>query len=105
MNKKPIIIVSGEPNSIFLEIFFKSLKNKFKKPIILIVSKDLLIQQMKKLKFNFKINLLDKKNLNFKNLNNKKINIINVNLKFKKTFDTITEKSNIYLNECFKRIW
>ena len=26
MSKEPIIIVSGEPNSVFLEIFFKSLK-------------------------------------------------------------------------------
>ena len=28
MNYKPIIIVPGEPNSIFLEIFFKALKKK-----------------------------------------------------------------------------
>ena len=28
MNYKPIVIVAGEPNSIFLEIFFKSLKKK-----------------------------------------------------------------------------
>ena len=28
MNFKPILIVSGEPNSIFLEIFFKALKVK-----------------------------------------------------------------------------
>ena len=35
MNYKPIIIVSGEPNSIFFEIFFKTLKrSKFKKPDI-----------------------------------------------------------------------
>ena len=39
MNYKPIIIVGGEPNSIFSEIFFKSLKiKKFKSPIILIAS-------------------------------------------------------------------
>ena len=32
MNNKPIIIVNGEPYSIFLEIFFKSKKkNYFKK--------------------------------------------------------------------------
>ena len=50
---KPIIVAAGEPNSIFLEIFFKSLKkNKFKSPIILIVSENLLKKQMKK--FNFK---------------------------------------------------
>ena len=28
MNYKPIIIVAGEPNSIFSEIFFKSLRYK-----------------------------------------------------------------------------
>ena len=28
MNSKPILIVDGEPNSIFLEIFFKALKYK-----------------------------------------------------------------------------
>ena len=31
MNYKPIVIVNGEPNSIFLEIFFKALK-KIQKP-------------------------------------------------------------------------
>ena len=31
MGKEPIIVAGGEPNSIFLEIFFKSLKtNIFK---------------------------------------------------------------------------
>ena len=36
MRNKVILIVGGEPNSIFLEIFFKALiKNNFKKPIIL----------------------------------------------------------------------
>ena len=35
MKNEPIIIVAGEPYSIFLEIFFKSVKrNIFKKPII-----------------------------------------------------------------------
>ena len=39
MNYKPIIIVAGEPNSIFSEIFFKSLKyKKYKSPIIIIAS-------------------------------------------------------------------
>ena len=42
MNKKPIIVVAGEPYSIFLEIFFKSLKKNIKNPIILIASKNLL---------------------------------------------------------------
>ena len=40
MKFKPIIIISGEPKSIFFEIFFKSLKfKKYKSPIILITSK------------------------------------------------------------------
>ena len=51
MNYKPIIIVAGEPNSIFLEIFFKALKRKIKSPLILIASKKLIISQMNKLKF------------------------------------------------------
>ena len=52
MNYNPILIFSGEPNSIFLEIFFKTLKlKKIKSPIILISSKNLLDRQMKKLKF------------------------------------------------------
>ena len=56
MKNKPILIVAGEPNSIFLEIFFKSLKKlKIKKPLILISSKKLLKKQMKKLKFKKKI--------------------------------------------------
>ena len=41
MSRKPILIVAGEPNSIFLEIFFKSIgKNYFKSPLIIIVSKN-----------------------------------------------------------------
>ena len=102
MKSKPIIIVAGEPYSVFLEIFFKSLNaNNFKKPIILIVSKKLLINQMKKLKFNFKINLMDKNNLNFKNLERKKINIIDVDFKFKNSFSKISDKSNSYIKESF----
>ena len=51
MNYKPIIIVAGEPNSIFLELFFKSLRRNNLKTLILIASKKLLELQMKKLKF------------------------------------------------------
>ena len=52
MNYKPIIIVAGEPNSVFLEIFFKSIKqNHFKSPLILIASDKLVKLQMKKLNF------------------------------------------------------
>ena len=52
MKNKPIIIVPGEPKSIFFEILFKSLKkNKFKSPLIIISSIRLLKSQMKKFKF------------------------------------------------------
>ena len=51
MNYKPILLVAGEPNSIFLEIFFKAIKiKKFKSPLILIASHNLLKLQMKKLR-------------------------------------------------------
>ena len=61
MGKEPIIIVGGEPNSVFLEIFFKSLKtNSYKSPLIIIISKKLLQEQMKKLDFDFKINDINK---------------------------------------------
>ena len=57
MNRDPIIIVAGEPNSVFLEIFFKSIKKKkYRSPLILIVSIKLLKKQMKKLGFFFEIN-------------------------------------------------
>ena len=47
---KPVLIVAGEPNSVFLEIYFKALKkNIFKSPLILICCKKNLQQQMKKL--------------------------------------------------------
>ena len=56
MKFNPILIVAGEPNSVFLEIFFKSINNKkIKNPIILIASLKLLELQMSKLKINKKI--------------------------------------------------
>ena len=102
MIKQPIIIAAGEPNSIFLEIFFKSIKfKKYKSPIIIIASKDLLISQMKRLGFNFNINLISKNYKDFKILNNKKINIINVEYVFKESFEPISKKSNEYIKNCF----
>ena len=103
MGKEPIIIVGGEPNSIFLEIFFKSLKsNTYKSPLIIIISKKLLEKQMKKLGFTFKINDINKEFKDFSKLNNNKINLINVDYDFKKCFDKITSKSNKYINETFE---
>ena len=102
MAYKPIIVVAGEPNSIFTEIFFKSLKKKkFKSPIILIASLNLIKLQMRKLNIKKKIrniNFLDIKN---SNLDNKKINLINIDFSQKKPFDKISSRSNDYIKMCF----
>ena len=75
MNYSPILIVGGEPNSIFLEIFFKTLKLvKIKSPIVLISSEKILKKQMKKFKFKKKIKILNYKNFKYEKLDNKSIN-------------------------------
>ena len=85
MNTNPIIVVGGEPNSIFFEIFFKSVqKLKNKNPIILIASRNILEKQMKKLKYNFKINLINQNDLKkLKNITNR-INLIDIKFNQKK---------------------
>ena len=91
MKNKPIILVAGEPNSIFFEILFKSLKKKkIKSPLVLICCKKLLLQKMKIHSFKkdikiFKINKL--KNIN---LNNRSINLIDVKLQ------NLYDKNNQY---------
>ena len=103
MKFNPILIVAGEPNSIFLEIFFKSIKNKkIKNPIILIASLKLLELQMSKLKINKKINIIINKNLKLNKIFKNRINLINVNYSPKKPFEKISKKSNNYISNCFK---
>ncbi len=103
MNNKPILIVAGEPNSIFFEIFFKALKsNKFKNPLILIASKTLLNLQMKKLGFNIKIRQINYKQLDNLKLNNISINLIDIKYKTNKAFDKISIKSKQYIKASFK---
>ena len=102
MKVNPILIVAGEPYSIFFEILFKALnKNRFKNPLILIASSELFIKQMTNLKYNLPIKLLDIKNTNFDKLDNKKLYVIDVKFNFKKTFDVISNKSNKYIDRCF----
>ncbi len=102
MNYDPILIVSGEPNSIFLEIFFKILKkNTFKNPLILISCEKLLKLQMEKLKFKKDIRILNVSKLDKYKLNNKSINLLNVNYGALKAFERITSKSNSYIKESF----
>ena len=103
MNSKPILIVAGEPNSIFLEILFKIYKKKkLKNPLILIASYNLLHLQMKKLKFKKKIKLLKEKNIKEYKLNNESINLIDINYNQKNAFEKISKKSNNYIKNSFK---
>ena len=98
----PILVVAGEPNSIFLEIYFKSIKKiKIQNPLILIASLKLVKIQMNKLKFKKKIKILNSENLLNYKLDNKNINIINVDYNQKKAFEKISKKSNKYVNDCF----
>jgi len=103
MQYRPIIIVGGEPNSVFLEIFFKSLKfRRFKSPIILIASKELVIAHMKKLNFKFKLRLLNHKKLNLDKIDNKKINLIHINYNINFFFKKISYLSKEYINDSFR---
>ena len=102
MKFKPIIIVPGEPNSIFFEIFFKSLKNKkLKSPIILITSKKLFEKQAKFFKFKIKTIEIDYSKKKIKKVYPNTINLINVNYDQKKIFEKISDKSNRYIKKCF----
>ena len=103
MNSKPILLVSGEPNSIFLELFFKVInQNIVKNPIILISSKKLIVLQMKKLGFENKIRLLSATKLKSYKLDNKTINLIDVEYNPDKAFEKISRKSNTFIKKSFE---
>ena len=103
MNYKPILIIGGEPNSVFLELLFKVLKkNKTKSPLILIASEKLLRRQMKKLNFKKKIKLLNVSELEEYKLDNETINLIDINYSVSETFGKITKKSKTYILKSFK---
>ena len=102
MNYKPIIIVAGEPNSIFFEIFFKALKTeRFKSPILLIASIDILKLQMKKLRFKRKIKLLTLPEIQKTKLDNRSINLISIRYSQNKPFEKLSSKSNDYIKLSF----
>ena len=102
MNKKPILIICGEPNSIFSEIIIKSFKKfKSKKPILLIGSHNLMLSQLKKMKIKTEFNLIKLNSNLIKQLDTVRINILNVDYKFKKPFEKISSKSNRYIERCF----
>ena len=102
MKNEPIIIVAGEPNSIFLETFFKSIKKKkYINPLVLICSLKILKFHMKKLNFTKKIRPLDLETTDFKNLNNKYINLIDVSYNLNYSFEKISKNSKNYIKQSF----
>ncbi len=101
MNIKPIIIVAGQPKSIFFEILFKSLKKKSKSPLILIASSKILKSQMKKFNIKKKIRFLNYENLKKYKLNNNSINIIDIPLIFSRNIKKFSQNSNIYIQNSF----
>ena len=102
MKIKPILIVAGEPNSIFVEILVRSLiKKKFKSPILLIISKKIFLSQTRKLKLKIPIKIINENNLGNLILDNKKLYLIDVNYNFIKPFEKISNKSNKYIKESF----
>ena len=95
MKNNFIIVVAGEPKSVFLEVFFKAIKYKrYKSPIILICNKKILTDHMKKNNFKRKLNILKLDELKKYKLNNICINLINV--KFN------SGRINQYLNDSFR---
>jgi len=102
MRINKIIIILGEPQSIFSEILFKYFNSKEfsknKKKIILIGSITLLQKQMKKLKFNLNLKLIN----NINDAKNNEINILNINYNNQKNFSKISSNSKKYISNCFE---
>ena len=102
MKFKPIVLVAGEPNSIFFEIFLKIIKNyNFKSPLILVCSKNLLIQQSSFLKQKIDFNEINQDVKNIKKNSLNKINLINVDYNQAEPFEKISFKSTKYIAKCF----
>ncbi len=100
MKNKPILIVAGDPQSVFFEIFFKTLKIcKFKSPLILITSQKFLKLQMKKFNYKKDFNLLKIDQIYEKKIYNKKLNVIDIDIK-----DYSKKKNNNshFIKETFK---
>ena len=103
MSSNPIVVIGGEPKSIFLEILLKSIKKikKRSKPIILISSKELLNKNIKK--FHQKLGL-NELNEEFSNLRKDKINLVNIEFKnFSFSKRKITNKSNDHISKSFNK--
>ena len=103
MSYNRTIVIEGDPEGVFLELFFKTLKSKsFKNFLILICSKNNLQKQMNKAKFKKKINLLDIKKTNEILLKKKEINLIDVKLKKTKNKKLNNKNIKAYIEKCFE---
>ena len=103
MSYNRTIVIEGDPEGVFLELFFKTLKSKsFKNYLILICSKNNLQKQMNKAKFKKKINLLDIKKTNEIHLKKKEINLIDVKLKKTKNKKLNNKNIKAYIEKCFE---
>jgi 4-hydroxythreonine-4-phosphate dehydrogenase len=101
-SNKPILIISGDANSIFFEIFFKALKyKKYKNPIILISSLSLLKNEMKKFKFKSKINIIDYQKILAHTINNRSLNLIDIKNKKKTNRENFYNNSNFLIKKSF----
>ena len=100
MSFNPIVIIGGEPQSVFIEILLKSIK-KINNPIILISSKDILRKNMDKFNFDFELNEL---NENLTNIRKGKINMVNINYnKFSFSKKKITSESDKFIQLSFNK--
>ena len=99
MKNKFVIIICGDPESTFNEILIKTLKNKILKkmniPIILICSKKLFKNELKKLKTELNFQDFNNQNSSLKN----RIYLIDVPLNYKKLS---LSKKNKYINKSFE---
>lgn len=105
MKNKPLILVLGEPYSTFSEILIKVFKfqiiKKFKIPIVIIGSLELLKKQMFKLNYSIEINPIKIRDINRTKINNNSLNIIDVKFNFKRIFNKISSRSNNYIRKSF----
>ena len=100
MNFNPIIIVGGEPQSIFIEILLKAFK-KIRKPIILISSKIILKKNIKRFNYRLNFNVL---NNDLSKIKKGKINLIDINYKkFSFSKKIITTESNKFIKVSFNK--
>ena len=99
MKNKPIIIVAGEPKSVFIEILLKSLKKiKIKSSIILICNKSLLIKQMRIVKIKIKFKEIETNEIQKITISDNEIYLINVKL----NQPSKLSNRNIYIHQSFK---